>query len=386
MDDAGLSPRETELIAIAREFGERVVAPDAARWEAERIHPREAMQAAAAAGLKGVFVPESLGGAGLSHLAAVRVAEALAAHCMAFAFAFLVHNYLTGAVARLASAEQRERLLPSLLRAEKIGAFCLTEPDVGSDATKITTRADRDVSGWVLSGEKAWIANGGVTDMMCVYAQTDPDLGARGIACFLVDATTPGVALGEPYNLMGAHAVATAGIGFESVRLDEDALLVPPGEGFKAAMSGINLARVMVAAMCCGAVASSLDLALDYAGRRQVFGKPVAAYQGIQFQLADVATDLAAARLLTHEAASCLDAGDTAVIPAAHAKKFASRMALPAISACMQALGAEGYRASRPFARQLAAAKMTHYIDGTTEIQNVVIARDLLRSRGIDAG
>lgn len=386
MDDVGLSQHEAELIAIAREFGERVVAPDAARWEAERLHPREAIQAAADAGLKGLFVPEPLGGAGISHAAAARVAETLAGHCMAFAFAFLVHNYLTGAVASLASPDKRERYLPSLLQAEKIGAFCLTEPDVGSDATQITTRADRDGSGWILNGEKAWIANGGVADAMCVYAQTDPGQGARGIASFLVDAATPGVTRGEPYDLMGAHAVATAGITFENVKLGEEALLVPPGEGFKAAMSGINLARVMVAAMCCGAVGSSLDLALDYAGKRHVFGKPVAAYQGIQFQLADVATDLAAARLLTHEAASCLDAGDAAVIPAAHAKKFASRMALPAISACMQALGAEGYRASRPFARQLAAAKMTHYIDGTTEIQNVVIARDLLRSRGIDAG
>lgn len=383
MDDASLSADERDLIEIAKAFGESHVSPHAAAWEAERRFPHEAFVAAADAGLRGLFVPRDLGGAGPSFAGAARVAEELSSHCMGFAFALLVHNNLSGAVARYGSKDQIDKYLPALLRGERIGAFCLTEPDVGSDATKITTRATSDGDNWILDGEKAWVTNGGVADTMSVYAQTDPDQGWRGIACFLVDTSSPGVKRGDTYEMMGAHATAAGGMRFENCRLGSDTLFVPPGDGFKAAMAGINLARMLVAAMCCGAVRACLDAALDYAGKRKVFGKPVAAYQGVQFQLADVATDLAAARLLTYEAARGLDAGETAMIPAAHAKKFASRMALPAISTCMQALGAEGYRTRHPFARQLTAAKMTQYIDGTTEIQNVVIARELLRARDI---
>ena len=178
---------------------------------------------------------------------------------------------------------------------------------------------------------------------------------------------------------MGAHVMGAGGFRFEDCRLSDDAMLFPPGEGFKGAMAGIDLARANVAAMCCGMMANSLDVTLVHAGDRRAFGQRVLDFQGLQWQLADVATDLHAARLMAYAATRAIDAGQRAAIAAAHAKKFATRAALKGIADCMQVMGADGYKHDFPLARHLACAKMAHYIDGTTEIQNVVISRDLLR-------
>jgi alkylation response protein AidB-like acyl-CoA dehydrogenase len=185
--------------------------------------------------------------------------------------------------------------------------------------------------------------------------------------------------------MLGGYAMGVAGLAFTACRVPADALLLPAGEGFRAAMAGINAARAMLAAGCCGSLSACLDHALAHAGRRQAFGRPVLAFQGLQWRLADVATELEAARLLVAQAAAALDRGETAILECAHAKKFATRAALAGIAASMQAMGAEGLRAEHPLARHLAFAKAAEYIDGTTEIQNVVIARGLLKARGIEA-
>lgn len=372
---------ETKALEAARGFAREIVAPNAATWELERRQPREAFAEAAARGLCGLIVSRELGGSGCGVTAMARVMQTLAAADLAFAFALVVHNNLAGAIARAGSEAQRRRFLPDMLSGRRIGAFLLTEPRGGSDAAAIETLARREGDGWRLDGEKAWVSNAANADLLCVYAQTDPALGWRGIASFLVDAGAPGVERLGPYRLLGGHALGTGGFRFAGVRLAADALFAPPGEAFKAAMLGIDIARVNVAAMCCGLLEDALDRALDRIAARPAFGGTLADQQGLQWLLADVATDLEASRLLAFDAAARLDAGESSAAAAAHAKKFATRAALKGVADCMQAMGAEGLKHEHPLARHLAGAKIAQYLDGATEIQNVVISRALLKGR-----
>jgi alkylation response protein AidB-like acyl-CoA dehydrogenase len=264
-----------------------------------------------------------------------------------------------------------------MVRGRKVGAFLLTEPQAGSDAQALTTRAERGDGGWVITGEKAWVSNGAFADVLSVYAQTDPGAGAKGISSFLIDANAPGVKRAEPYHLMRGHALGAGGFSFDACKVRDDMMLLGPSEAFKGAMSGINTARITVAAMCCGMLRESLSQAVRYAETREAFGQSILEFQGLQWMLADVATDLEAAKLLTARAVELIDAGDAVTVAAAHAKKYATRVAFSGIADCMQAMGAAGYSADYPLARHLAAAKMAQFIDGTTEIQNVVIGRAL---------
>lgn len=379
------SKLEDDLIAAATEFAAREVRPHAAAWEKARAMPADMFERAAAAGLISAILPRAVGGGDVGMLCASRIAEALAAADFGFAFALKVHANAANAVARRGSDEQRQRLLRDMIDGRRIGAFCLTEPGVGSDATAITCAALKEAGGWTVSGEKAWVTNGVNADVMSVYVQTDPEAGWRGIANVLIEGGFPGVTRDVPYELFGGHAAGICGLSFESCRVPEANLLIAPGEGFKAAMAGINMARMFVAAICCGLLAECLDRALAYGAQRMAFGRPILANQGLQWQLADVATDLEACRRLTEHAARTLDAGETGIAECAHAKKFSTRAAVRGISACMQAMGAAGLRAEEPFGRHFAAAKMCEFLDGTTEIQNVVISRSLLRPHGLDA-
>jgi len=359
------------------EFAARDVAPQARGWERHRTFPLDTIRQAADLGALGMLVPPALGGLGLRPTAMAAAAETLAAADFFFAFALVVHNNLAGAIAREGEDQQRDRYLPALLSGERIGGFLLTEPGAGSDAAAIATRAERDGGGWRLSGDKAWISNGTHAEVLSVYAQTEPRLGWRGIAAFLVDADRPGVERLPAYSLLGGHALGTAGFRFDACQLPADALFLPPGRGFKAAMEGIDLARVNVAAMCCGMLDRALGLAAGHAGERQAFGGTLADKQGLAWMLAEAATDLAAARALTREAAARLDHGEQATVAAAHAKKFAARAAFARIADCMQVHGARGLSDELPLGRFLAAAKTAEYLDGTNEIQNLVIARAL---------
>lgn len=382
--DPVLDAREQQLVGTARDFARERVTPHAAAWERERSVPRDTLRAAAEAGLAGLLVPKHHGGQGVSYTAMARIMEELSRGCMAFAFSLVVHNNLAGSIARNGSPALIEHTIPSLVAGERIGAFCLTESGVGSDAAAITTTAREEDDCWVLDGEKAWVTNGTVADLLSIYVQTDAQQGWRGIACLLVDGDAPGLHREEAYALMGGHAMGTAGLTLKNCRVPAERMLIPPGEAFKAAMTGINIARANVGAMCCGILSAGLERALDYTAQRQIFGRPVAGFQGVQWQLADVATELEAARLLTYQATSAIDRGEDGVVEAAHAKKYASRVALTGLSACMQVMGANGFRAEEPLGRHMASAKMAQYLDGATEIQNVVISRALLRSRGVD--
>jgi alkylation response protein AidB-like acyl-CoA dehydrogenase len=291
-----LTGEETRLLETARQFAADVVAPSAAAWEAERRYPREALTAACEAGLGGLLVPTELGGQGAGFAATAYIVEALAAADFGFTFPLIVHNNLAGSIARNGNDAQKERYLPDMIAGRRIGAFLLTEPGAGSDAASIATRATQNAGGWTLDGEKAWVTSGVAADILSVYAQTDPTDGWRGIACFLVDADTDGVERGAPYALIGGHAMGVSDFAFRNCALDEDALFIPPGEGFKAALSGIDIARANVAMASCSMLATALETALDYTSRRWAFGQATSDFQGLQWELADVATDLEAAR------------------------------------------------------------------------------------------
>ncbi|HJM52055.1 MAG TPA: acyl-CoA dehydrogenase family protein [Alphaproteobacteria bacterium] len=381
--DAHLNETERAVVERARLFARDEIAPKAPGWAVTREVPLETTKAAAEAGLCGLVVPEADGGSGLGISAMARVVEELAAVDFGFPFGLVVHNNLAGSIARNGSDEQRRRFLPDMLAARRIGAFLLTEPGSGSDAAAIATRAERDGEGWVLNGEKAWITNTVTAEVLSVYAQTDPAAGWRGIACFLVDADTRGVKRGPTYEMMGCHAAGVGGFRFEDCRIGEADLFLAPGEAFKAALFGIDIARIIVAAGCCGMLRTGIDTALSYAMQRRAFGQATADFQGLQWMLADAETDWRAARLLTVEAGRLHDAGDPrAPLAAAHAKKFAPRICLARLADCMQVMGAAGYSHDYPLARHLAAAKMAQIVDGTTEIQNVVISRAMRKAAG----
>jgi alkylation response protein AidB-like acyl-CoA dehydrogenase len=365
-----LRPDEQALVEAARRFGREEVAPHAARWERDRAVPRDAIRAAARLGLTAIEVPKAQGGQGAGFLAKALIAEALARHCMAFAFSLVNTQNAAARVAREGSPAQIERHLAALIAGERMGGTSLTEPGAGSDFPAITTLAQKVPGGWVIDGEKAWLTNAATAETILLYAKTARQGGNDSIAAFLIDARAPGFERLPAYALMGGHAIGAGGIRLTQYRAEDDALFYPPGEAFKRALAGINGARTYVAAMCCGMVAEALRIALDYGARRHAFGRRLLDHQGLRWSLVDVAADLEAARALTWRAALLIERGEDAVLAAALAKKVAVEMAQRRLGECQQAMGAEGLREDYPFGRHIACARIAGYVDGTTEIQN----------------
>lgn len=367
---ASLSVEERALLDSAARFRRDHVAPRAAAWEHARAVPRDSLREAARLGLTAIETPRAQGGSGAGFVAKAAIAEELACSCMAFAFSLINTQNVAARIAASGSPPQIARYLAPLLAGEMIGGTSLTEPHAGSDFPAITTTARRAGSGWVLDGEKAWLTNAAVADVIIVYAKTDAAPGSDGIAGFLIDARAPGFERLPPYALMGGHAIGAGGFRLTDYHADEHALFYPPGQAFKRALTSINGARTYVAAMCCGMAAESLRIALDYATRRRAFGKRLLDHQGLRWSLVDVATDLEAARLLTCRAADLIQRGEDAMLAAAQAKKFAVEMAQRRLGQCMQAMGAEGLRESYPIGRHIASARIAGYVDGSTEMQN----------------
>lgn len=382
LTESALTKAESAAVEAAQTFAAETLAPNSAQWEIDRQQPRSLFADAAAAGLCGLLVRTEHGGRGLGTTAFLRVMEELAYADMAAAFALVVHNNHARAIDAAGTDAHRAAYLPGMIAGETVGAFLLTEPKGGSDAAAIRTRAEKDGDGYVITGEKAWITNAPHADLLNVFAQTDPGAGARGIASIQVPADAPGVTRLPAYDMLGGHAIGAGGFRLENVRVDAGQVLVPPGQGFKAALAGINIARACVAAMCVGLLRAGLDTVMPRLIDRHAFGRPLADQQGLQWQMADVATNLRAARLLAYDAARLADLGQPAAEAAAHAKKFATTAAFTGLTACMQAMGADGLKQDTPLARHLAAAKIAQYLDGTTEIQNLVIARSMREGYG----
>ncbi|MBJ81961.1 MAG: hypothetical protein CL462_03555 [Acidimicrobiaceae bacterium] len=376
--DAALPDGDLDAVKRAQTWAKDFVAPRAETWETERRFAREAFDSAGQNRLTGLLVPSNDGGEDISVIGLARVLEEIAAADFSIAFSLVCHNNLAGAVGRRPNGPLRDSVLPGLVEGSLVGAFLLTEPEVGSDAAAIAVAATNDGDEWLLNGEKAWVTNGTDADVLSVYAQTDSSLGHRGIATFLIDANTPGVTKTPGYELLGGHGLGANSIRFDNCRVSAESIFQPVGQGFRAAMEGIDLARVLVGAMCCGMLRTALTTASNYVRNRLAFGSRLADLQGVRFKLADVATDLEASRLLTYRAALTVQEGRNAAVEAAHAKKFSTRVTETGIASCMQVMGANGAKRHHPLPRHLNAARLTHYVDGATEIQDVVISRSLL--------
>ncbi|MDB5798240.1 MAG: Acrylyl-CoA reductase [Paucimonas sp.] len=368
--DAGLRREERDFIGRVKTFAQEVVHPAAKEWEYTRRVPVEVLREACALGLGSVELPVEWGGMGLSFGAKVRMAEELARADLAFAFSLVQHHNALVRIAESAPAGVARRLLPGLLAGEAIGCTAMSEAGAGSDFAALATRAVKVDGGWRLSGEKAWITNAAVAGVALVYAQTDPAAGNKGIACFLLADGMAGFSRPGAYELQAAHAAGVGALRMDDCFVPDEMLLYPPGSGFKAAMQGVNRARVHVTAMNAGMLRESLSLALHYGEQRRAFDQPLLAFQGLAWSLADVATDLEAMLALAYRAARQIDRGEDAQQAAAFAKKFGNEHALGGIAACMQAMGANGLRADVPLARHLAAAKLLCYTDGTVEMMN----------------
>lgn len=375
-----IAPRSVEEVrALAEIFAAEHVAPFAATWARERRMGVEAIAAAAQAGLLRLEGASEVGGWNLGFGAKIAVLEVLSRHSFDFAFSLINTQNVAARLSRWSGREVAQRYVPALMSGERVGATALSEPSAGSDFAAIATRAEKDGDGWRLDGAKHWITNAAVADVFVTYAQTDASQGWRGIACFLVDGRRAGFVRSPPEQLAGGGPIGVGGFRLENYRVAADEILDVPGSAFKTAMSGVNGARTYVAAMCCAMVSACLDIAIAHGRERKTFGSPLVAKQGLAWMLADAATDLEAARLLVEKAVRLIESNGDAALAAAHAKKFAARMAVGRISDCMQVMGASGLREDLPFVRHLASARVAHYVDGTTEMQNERIAAILFK-------
>jgi len=336
-------------------------------WEKRQEAPREIFTRAAQEGLLGLETATSFGGLGASFLDKVELARLQSHQSMPAVFA-LINSQNVAARLRLSPHTKHHQLADELLTADRIGCTALTEPHAGSDFGAIKTTATKKGNGWVLNGTKAWITNAAHADTIMLYAQTDADKGWRGIASFVIDARKAGFRRGEIYKLIGGHAIGAGEFHLEDYLAPEEDLLSPPGDAFKFAMNSINGARTYVASMCVGMMENALDLATNYAKDRQAFGQNLLTHQGYRWSLGDVATHIAALSALTDKAAQLINAGEDAVLAAAMAKKMAGEVTIPSLTACMQAMGANGLREEHFLGQHLAAAKIAAFTDGSTEM------------------
>ena len=376
--DRSLSGPERDAIARAADFAQTYVAPRAQAWQDAYEFPRQALVDACKAGLADLELSREHGGQGLGFIAKLRAFEAIARHDMAFSFSLINHHNAMTRIARDAKSDVRG-LIAAMRRGEIIGCTALTEPGAGSDFAAIKTTARKDGDGWILNGAKAWITNAAVAGAIICYAQTEPGSGWRGIASFLVRDDRPGFIREQPFRFHGGSAIGAGGFRLQDYRAKADEMLQPPGVGFKSAMGSINGARTYVAGMCCAMLDAGIETAARYGMQRQIFGQPVLEHEGQRWALADAATDLEAARLLTDKAALIVQQGGDAVLAAAHCKKFAVRVALKGLADCIQVMGAEGLQSKYVLGRHLTNAKLCAFTDGSTEIQNERIGRHLMQ-------
>ena len=370
---------EQELIRDSmRAFAQERLAPFAAEWDRNHTFPREALNELAALGALGMVVPEEWDGAGMDYMSLVLTLEEIAAGDGATSTIVSVQNSLPcGILNRFGTDAQKEAWLKSLARGEKLGCFCLTEPHVGSDAAAIRTSAVREGDEWVLNGVKQFITSGKHADMAIVFAVTDKAAGKKGISCFLVPASAPGYQVGRIEEKMGQKASDTTQILLENCRIPADSMIGDEGQGYKIALSNLEAGRIGIAAQCLGMARAALEAAVKYALERESFGKPIFEHQAVNFRLADMATQLEAARQLVWHAACLKDAGRPCLKEASMAKLFASEMAERVCSDAIQVHGGYGYVTDFPVERIYRDVRVCQIYEGASDIQKLVIGRAL---------
>ncbi len=365
---------------MAKEFATRELAPNAAEWDKNATFPREALREMGELGLLGMLVPEQFGGAATDNIAYSMALEEIAAGDGACSTIMSVHNSVACLpILRYGTDEQKQDYLTTLASGEMLGAFCLTEPQAGSDASAIATRAEMSGNEWVLNGTKQFITSGSTADVAIVFAVTDPDAGKRGISAFIVPTTTEGYEVASVENKMGQRASDTCQIVFNNCRIPAGNLLGEPGEGYRIALSNLEGGRIGIASQAVGMARAAYEAALAFAKERVAFGKPIVEQQSIAFLLADMAVQIDAARLLTHRAALLRDKNEPCLTEASMAKLFASEMAEKVCSNAIQIHGGYGYLSDFPVERIARDVRVCQIYEGTSEVQRLVISRALVK-------
>ena len=374
------TPEARDLLELTRELVAAELAPRAAADEEAGRFPREVFRTLGRAGLRGLPYPEEYGGGGQPYAVYLQVVEELAAGWLAVGLGVSVHTLACFPVASHGTEQQRERWLPEMLGGETLGAYCLSEPHSGSDAAALTTRAERDGDAYRLTGTKAWITHGGQADFYTVFARTGPDK-SRGVSCLQVAADTEGLAAAPPERKMGLRSSPTAQVTFDGVSVPAADRIGEEGQGFPIALSALDGGRLGIAACAVGVARAALDAAVAYARERRQFGRPIGEFQGLQFLLADMATGVEAARSLYLTAARRRDAGLEYARHAAMAKLFATDTAMRVTTDAVQVLGGYGYVSDFPVERHMREAKVLQIVEGTNQVQRIVIGRGLTRAR-----
>jgi butyryl-CoA dehydrogenase len=375
-----LTDEQRQIRDTLRDFAREALAPHAASWDREHRFPREALRALGELGALGIVVPEAFGGAGLDYVSLAVALEEIAAGDGATSTIVSVQNSVVcGPILAFGSDGQKAKYLPSLARGETLGCFCLTEPQTGSDAAAIATRAERRGDHYVLSGVKQFITSGANADVAIVFATTDRSAGKKGISAFIVDTQTPGYVVARVEDKLGQRASDTAQIVFEQCNVPTENLLGGEGDGYGIALANLEGGRIGIAAQAVGMARAALDAAIAYARERHAFGKPIAEHQAITFRLADMATQVDVARQMVWHAAALRDAGEPCLKEASMAKLFASEMAERVCSDALQVHGGYGYVTDFPVERIYRDVRVCQIYEGTSDIQRLVIGREVLR-------
>jgi butyryl-CoA dehydrogenase len=378
--DLSLTESQELVQRTARDFATEKLLPIAHDIDEQGKVPPAILKELAALGFMGAYVPEELGGAGLDAVSYILACEEINRACASTGVIMQAHNSLTTSpILHFGTKDQQERWLRPLARGEKLGCFALSEPVSGSDAAGLQMTAKRDGSGWVLNGTKNFITNGVSAGVVLVFAQSEPGSRHKGITAFVVDKPTEGLSVGRVEQKLGIKGSDTAQLVFENVRVDDDQRLGQVGEGFTVALSTLDGGRIGIAAQAVGIARACLEDSLAYAKERHAFGKPIVEQQAIQWMLADMATEVDAARLMVWRAATLKDRGEPYTAEAAMAKLFASDIAMKSARNCVQIFGGYGYLKDFPAERHYRDAKITEIYEGTSEIMKLIIAEDVLK-------
>ncbi len=383
MNAFALTEDQIAIRDMAQEFAAETLAPHAMRWDEEKHFPVEEMRAAAALGMGGIYIQDDVGGSGLTRLDAALIFEALSTGCPTVAAYISIHNMCAWMIDRYGSDEQRRRLLPKLCTMEHLASYCLTEPGAGSDAAALKTKAVLDGDHYVLDGQKQFISGAGVSDIYVVMARTG-EAGPGGISTIVVEKDTPGLSFGANEKKMGWNAQPTRAVIFENCRVPVANRLGPEGIGFKIAMAGLDGGRLNIGACSIGGAQAALDKAITYAKERKAFGSAIADFQALQFKLADMATELEAARTLLWRAAAALDAKTPdATKLCAMAKRIATDTGFEVANDALQIHGGYGYLADYGIEKIVRDLRVHQILEGTNEVMRMIVARGLVgRAKG----
>jgi len=375
----GLTDEQKEFQKVALDFAKTEMLPHAEKWDAEKYFPKDTLRRAASLGFGGVYVRDDVGGAGLGRADAAVIFEALATACVSTTAYLTIHNMCAWMVDNFGNDEQRKRYLPDLVSLKSFSSYCLTEPSSGSDAASLQTRAVKKGNEYILTGNKAFISGGGESDLYLIMARTGA-AGSKGISCFLVEKSFPGLSFGKQERKLGWNSQPTAMVILDECRVPAANRLGAEGQGFPIAMKGLDGGRINIGTTSLGGAQACLNHSVDYIKVRKQFGQPLSNFQYLQFKIADMATELQAARLMIREAATLLDkAHPSATVHCAMAKRFATDVGFRICNDALQLHGGYGYLKDFPIERYLRDVRVHQILEGTNEIMRVIVSRSMIK-------